>query len=675
MSLEGLSSLIQLESTRLEGFKQTTQNIQQVNGAVQQIGVQVAQNKISVWKDRIGTECDKEIQQAAVKKAESKLARERKAENMAAMIVQGVTLLSAASNVWNAASDLMGKQKLGDIPDYLKTSPIDPKGPNSMAFSTPQDANGNSSVYAIGKNEDGSETVLSMQRDIKNGMTSPKAATVSFYDINTILAGNNDFDRLKTDLGSMKSFADAKAKYPNLTEANFNTFKSTGQASFSLLAQTAPDLASKVMQDKGHGMSRDESKNFVETLDKFMPHSSTKLEHTSSDTEDTIIPPTKTDAEKLAQLQALLSLVPPDQQLARMESIIKDDKNKDIKIGDKPISSMKAAELLEQVNKLTKPDTSKADPSKPATDTQAPVATSSFNADTYTAPKEYAFNVSKKEDGSADVTLYDTDKKMTLTVNFPKGEPKINGKVMPFEDIFKGKNSEALDTFMGKIKSPGQEIKDFDPKKYTMPKNSSFDSKINKDGTTTVTMNDKDKKMLVTINFDKDDPLLKGKSFDALFDNTSAPLDAIEAKMKESNPQIKAYNPEIKPQITVIFGKSADGKTNNADSDMVTRAADGKTYNAAIAGLQGSGHLSKDYDSNIAMKGVKGFMGAGKLLTDCVVNTAKDAAPYFQAYLEAKTRADQAQDELTEALTKLAALTKKLKAIQMQLDLFNGKGA
>ena len=180
MSLEGLSSLIQLESTRLEGFKQTTQNIQQVNGAVQQIGVQVAQNKISVWKDRIGTECDKEIQQAAVKKAESKLARERKAESMAAMIVQGVTILSAASNVWNAASDLMGKQKLGDIPDYLKTTPIDPKSPNSMAFSTPQNANGNSSVYAIGKNEDGSETVLSMQRDRNNGMTSPKAATVSF---------------------------------------------------------------------------------------------------------------------------------------------------------------------------------------------------------------------------------------------------------------------------------------------------------------------------------------------------------------------------------------------------------------------------------------------------------------------------------------------------------------
>ncbi len=231
---------------------------------------------------------------------------------------------------------------------------------------------------------------------------------------------------------------------------------------------------------------------------------------------------------------------------------------------------MKPEDLLAKIGDIAKP--------KNATDPKGDSPAVAANRYTLLTgnpiPTNYSFNVSKKDDGSSDVTLYDKDKKTTVTVNFPEGEPKGHKS---FEALFKEKGSEALGVFMNKVNEP-----------------------------------------------------------------TTTP--------------------------TLVSGSAAD-------QDMITKKADGVTHKAAISALQGTGHLSKDYDSNIAMKGVKGLMGAGKLLTDCVVNTAKDAAPYFQAYLEAKTRADQAQDELTEALTKLAALTKKLKAIQMQLDLFNGKGA
>ena len=69
------------------------------------------------------------------------------------------------------------------------------------------------------------------------------------------------------------------------------------------------------------------------------------------------------------------------------------------------------------------------------------------------------------------------------------------------------------------------------------------------------------------------------------------------------------------------------------------------------------------------------FSNVGKSVTDLLVNTAKDAAPYFQAYLSMKTRADQTEEELVAARAKLAAITKKLKAIQMQLELFGGREA
>lgn len=564
MSLEGLSSLIQLESTRLEGARQTSQNFQQANSAVQQVGSQTAQAKTSIWKDKIEATYSKEVQEATVRKLESKLARERKAEAMAKNIAMTVTTISALSNAWDSVSDLLGKQKLGDIPEYLKTPKIDPTGKDTTVLTTPNSGDKGSTVYAIGKNADGTESVQSMNKGSDNSMTGERSATVSFYDIRSILAGNPDYDKL------------VAAKGKNI--------------SFSMLVKENPALAEKVMKDKSHSMGRSESEDFVNVLKEKCPDGSGML--TPKATEKTT-PPTKdpnlTSAEKLGEVKDLTDLKlaalrsdDPKAELAKIKDVMvtppgsktpkppADLTSDEVDAMKEAAKGKNNAALLAMLSQTT---------TAPApVNTSQSSSSSEFKAGEFKAPKSYAFVAIPQKNGKTEVTMYDKDNDRTLSINIDDNDPALRGK--SFKNLFNEKNEEALGVFVDKVK-----------------------------------------------------------------------------KSPESGAKVEVKNGTAKASVDF------DSKVNSS-----------LAFKAAVDSLKGTNKLDSNYDSPLGKVG--SVIGdVGKAGMNFVVNTAKDAAPYFQAYLAQKSRADSVEEELIEARQKLAAENKKLKNIQMQIDLFNGRGS
>ena len=201
-SLEGLNSLIQLESTRLEGAKQTSQNFQSVGSVVQQQGTQTAQSRLNMSIQRIDAEYTKECALADVRRLERKLSRERASEALTKNIACIATISNAVGNLGHLFNDLNDRQKLGDTPDYLKSPPIDPNTAKVSITQAPPAQEGetgdhSSTVYLSGGNPDGSETVYSYDTG-KDGVSVsglPLAATITEYDKERILG--SDYDEMK----------------------------------------------------------------------------------------------------------------------------------------------------------------------------------------------------------------------------------------------------------------------------------------------------------------------------------------------------------------------------------------------------------------------------------------------------------------------------------------------
>lgn len=542
MSLEGLGALIQLESTRLEGARQTSQNFQQANSAVQQAGAQTAQAKTGIWRDKIEATYSKEVQEATVRKLESRLARERKAEAMAKTIAMGVTAISALSNAWDSVSDLVKQtQKLGDIPDYLKTPKIDPNGqpPATTVMTTTNPDNTGNVVWAIGANSNGTESVQCMAQGNDGSMKDAKSAVIGSYDIRSIL-------------GNDQAYKDLAAK-------------NNGNVTFAMLAKENPALAMKVMQDKQHAIGRSESAEFVDVLKAKMPPGVVQMEHTTP----VPITPQTTDTDSLARIQSLVKSSPTQEKFAEELAKIKDTVAKD-----------------------------------------------------------------------------------------SNGNPTTIGKLVKPTDFDGLKAGFANAESLARVKEATSGGASNDPTPNTdndKPKNYSMVAVPQSDGGLSVTMWNKDKNESTTINLGKDDPDI------AAFKGMG--------KSKGANDNELLNKFMSKPAV----GTPVKGNTEAA-KDFQTKVASANTFEAARDSLKGTRMLDENYDSPLGKVG--SVLGdVGKAGMNFVVNTAKDAAPYFQAYLAQKSRADAVEEELIEARQKLAAENKKLKNIQMQIDLFNGRGS
>lgn len=327
MSLEGLSSLIQLESARLEGARQVTQSSQSVNQSAQQSGLQTASSKQNMWLQQIDAKMNKEMAEADVRRLESKLQRDRKAEKLAALVAQVVTVGSLASNMWNfGVNDLMKKdQKLGDIPDYLQAKPMNVSNPANLNLqwaNKPGTADRTGYVTQPPSESSAPETVYQVSQAGAGSVSSARAATVSQADIKQII-GEDAFNSIKDKLPK---------------EAN-------GIVRFSSLSDSQKE---RVMQNLGHDVARGEAENVVEAFklasgnsgvgaevvgrNKTPPNpdlqAARELAQTLSITDNKPL-----DATKLAQIstfvskldpsaaQGITSMKTPQEVLARIESV------------------------------------------------------------------------------------------------------------------------------------------------------------------------------------------------------------------------------------------------------------------------------------------------------------------------------------------------------------------
>jgi len=234
MSLEGLNALIQLESTRLESARIDSSNRQQVQSAVQQRGISTAQSKLNLHIERINAKYEEECAAAEVRKLESRLARHRKAEQLALTIAGVATALNLAGNIGHFISDLAGAQKNGDIAKSLQSPPLIP-GQTTVSTRQREGSAGNT-TYISGSNRDGSETVYVYNTAGNGTIGDYRTATITNQDKEQI--GGDEYRKLKEKHGRDLSFAEIQAENP--------------------------DLADKIINDKSHGIAMGEVKNFLE---------------------------------------------------------------------------------------------------------------------------------------------------------------------------------------------------------------------------------------------------------------------------------------------------------------------------------------------------------------------------------------------------------------------------
>lgn len=228
MSLEGLNALIQLESAKLESFKASSQSFQTVQQDVRQRGLQAAQSRQNVRLQVINANYEKDVAAAEVRRIEKKLARQQKAEQLAGITALGVAGIELVSGLWDLGRDLGGAQKLGDIQSSLQSPPLDPS--NTEVLVQQHNNSAADTVYMVGNNGDGSETVQTFIRN-GNGAVPPsslRSATITGEDKVRILGDE---------------------RYRDM--------------SFAEIQREDPDAAKRLIDDKAHSLSRAESEGFA----------------------------------------------------------------------------------------------------------------------------------------------------------------------------------------------------------------------------------------------------------------------------------------------------------------------------------------------------------------------------------------------------------------------------
>lgn len=584
MSLEGLSSLIQLESARLEGARQVTQNSQSVNQSVQQIGLQTASSKQNMWLQKIEARMDKEMAEADVRRLESKLQRERKAEKLAALVAQVVTAGSLVSNMWDfGVNDLMKKdQKLGDTPDYLHSKPMDIGKPNDVNLSwksakSPGEGSSDQLGFVTqnGGNGDGTETVYAFTQKGSGQTVDMRAATVSPQDIKQI------------------------------TGRDFKDFK----AVLDHDAANGTKFAEMIMQDKSHAVSRAESENFMDSVKVGL--SNQGFGFTVNGNTPKAENPGNKDSGILAATSNITS---------------------PILNGTDKLSS--DAEKLDLVKK-------------------------NLDSDKTLSPEN--------KDKLKAATTFNDAKNILASISNVTNKPVVTETQPPMPQLSSEEASAAIRNGSAKVETVSKmgfaSQYNARNKDSALPKESVIEQ-------VQVTHNGKALTFELGSEWMKANGFEKqaGLSFSEIYKNSPAIAADIVNKIGESDTKVKST--VSKQDVgSVIPNKSFDSEGLKVAKTSLT------TLNSLESGLKGAGKLPPTYNTSGFNKFLDGAGTVGKGLVNVMVQTGKDAVPYFQAYLAAKDRADNTQDELTAARDKLAAKNKRLKSIEQQINDFAVKGA
>lgn len=719
MSLEGLNSLIQLESTRLEAARQTSSNSQAINSTVQQQGTQVAQSRTNMSLQRIDAQYNKECAEADVRKLERKLARERASEALSMSIANVALIANAVGNLGHLFNDLNGRQKLGDTPDYLKSPPLKP---GNTELSVTQDANSAANfIYLSGTNDDGSETVYSYRTGQDGVSTSdlPRAATITEYDKKRILGA--DYDRLKSENGGKSlSFAEIRAKDPQLAE--------------------------KLMSARGHGVSSSEAKNLMEVAEAKMGGANVSVSQLSNGQRQTqgaqdanrlaaisaITSPGSVDAEKIAALKSFIKPEEKDKFFPNdsrsLDEILNDPASRSSLLensdftsrikGDSSNAILQDAlytlnnhngkdtkflpEQIEEMDKnLTAADKAKVfgagngnkplsqileDPAMMEKFVNSDKMKNDFDALVTPFASGEVYNSEKNEDGTENVQYNDNgiafeyeniseeDKKAML------GDKYNTYKDKPFAEIFKKEPDVAKGIITGMLSRDFNEsLTDKQKKEFKDKFPEAFDDKFNNKIFNSLSKENKEK--IVNSNPE-------------LFTNGKFDQDKFNGLSKEKKDEFMNSHPELffSPQKMGDFMASNPTKANEAVKSLdsgsdksrvrsleprsaisnVDDAQLRKNLNTSVLSLKDSLVAHGKIDNRDFIDKTMDF---GKKAVNFLVTTMEQTIPYFQAYLKAKQKADATYEELIAAKDKLNAANKKLKAMEMQIDAFSGRGA
>lgn len=642
MSLEGLSSLIQLESTRLEGAKQTNQNSQSVNNAVQQQGTQVAQSRLNSTLGRINAQYDKEVAMADVRKLERRLVRERASEQLSLQVAALAGISNAIGNFGHLVNDLKGRQKLGETPDYLKAPPITSQP--QLSFTQPSEGLGGT-AYISGANKDGTETIYSYQTG-KDGVSVgelPLSANISEYDKERILGA--DYAAMKASNGGQP-------------------------LSFSQIHAKRPDLADKLITTKGHGVSSTEAEDLMRVAKVAIPSGSASTIQSGSRSQAK----GSEDGTRLAAVSAITndSSIPSGSQIAAIAQISSKltGDQKQLFFKDRNISQADITKKLEDPDSRRELFANEA--FKQAIETPNPF------------PNGEVYLVTKNQDGTEDVQYNDNG--IAFEVNNLSAEDKAalpeKYKNMSFSEILAQKPDGA--SFARQVIA-GRLSRDFN--------SLSADKKAPFVDSLTI-------EQRCDINYSSLSPDKKAsleRDYGGLFKNGNGTPDFSkvtteqEEKLKKSHPELFVTPTIINTNIISTLLMKDSAKAN----ELVTQASGAsgssiKPLDASQATQSASraGALNNLHTSTLSLK--DNLVQSGKLsddttldkagnvakhITNFLVTTMEQTVPYFQAYLKAKERADRTYEELVAAMDKLNAAANKLKAMELQIDTFGGRGA
>jgi hypothetical protein len=183
MSLESLNALKQLVDVRGTGASTQGENLEKVQGEVQQQGTSEASRVDNLNLETVKAEYEKNLHGAQVERLQSQAAREQKAVFYTGIITGVVSILALGDFAVNLKKDLSGGQKNKDLdPNSAVSGIADPN--KASKINEKRDGTTAGASFIVGGSKDGKgQTVYMTEKNGQGSTTSVGAAQVTAEDI------------------------------------------------------------------------------------------------------------------------------------------------------------------------------------------------------------------------------------------------------------------------------------------------------------------------------------------------------------------------------------------------------------------------------------------------------------------------------------------------------------
>jgi hypothetical protein len=288
VSLDSLNALKQLVEVRGTGASVQQDNLEKVQGEVQQQGTSEAQRVDNLKLETVKAEYEKNLHAASVERLSSQLQREQKAVAVNMIITGVVSALAIGDFAVNLYKDLKGDQKNKDFDPSNSTNGM--HGDVNVIQDPNKGKNGGTTmaVGKMGTGKGGGQTVSSITENPDGSIGAVGTATITGKDIQDKLGAKDGKIDLSTDEGKKNAEKLGLIKDGKLTDkaiqgglsldknGNIDTSKVTD---FQALNKLDPKLAKELFKSKEHDVKMGEADNFIDlakALDKDEGHTGVK---------------------------------------------------------------------------------------------------------------------------------------------------------------------------------------------------------------------------------------------------------------------------------------------------------------------------------------------------------------------------------------------------------------